>query len=78
MNPALEPLRAEIEETKEVNASAVTLINGIAGRVKAAVDKAIENGATAEELQPLTDELASLDASNAALAAAVAANTSAE
>lgn len=78
MNDAIESLRAEIEETKEVSSSATKLIGGISGRIKSAVDAAMANGATAEELKPLTDELASLDESNTALAAAVAANTSAE
>jgi hypothetical protein len=78
MNPIIENLRAEIARNTAVDASAVLLINGIAARVQAAVDKAIANGATAAELAPITAELAALAASNTELAAAVAANTPAE
>ncbi len=74
-NPVLADLKAAVEKTTQVEASAVTLINGIAARIQAAIDKALENGATAEELQPLTDEVAQLNSQADALAAAVAANT---
>ncbi len=71
----LADLQAQVTATTEIEASAVTLINGIAARVQAAVDAAIANGATAEQLKPVQGEVDSLSASNAALAAAVAANT---
>jgi len=74
-NPVLEQLRLQVEKNKEVEASAVVLINGIAGRIQAAVDKAIANGATAEELAPVSDEVTALNASATALGDAVAANT---
>jgi len=54
---------------------ATTLINGIAARLKAAVDQALANGATAEELTPVTDEVAALNQSASDLANAVQANT---
>jgi hypothetical protein len=38
------------------------------------IDAALANGATAAELQPVTDEVAALKSANDALAAAVAAN----
>lgn len=71
----LTDLQASVAKTTEVEASAVTLINGIAARIQAAVDAALANGATAAELQPVIDEVASLNAAADALAAAVAANT---
>lgn len=73
-NPVLADLAAEVERTKTVEASAVALINGIAARITAAVAAAIANGATAAELQPVTDEVTALKAANDSLADAVAAN----
>ena len=61
-NQTLADLQAAVTKTEEVEASAVALINGIAGRIQAAVDAAIANGATAEELKPVTDEVAALNA----------------
>lgn len=70
----LADLAAQVQATTEIEASAVKLINGIAARVQAAVDAAIANGATAEQLAPVTAEVAALKSSNDILAAAVAAN----
>jgi hypothetical protein len=75
MTPVLDDLKAAVDKTTTVETSAVTLINGIADRVKAAVDAAIANGATAEQLAPVTDEVAAMNAGADALAAAVTANT---
>lgn len=72
----LADLAAAVEKTKTVEASAVVLINGIAARVQAAVDAALANGATAEELAPVTDEIAAMNAAADELATAVAANPS--
>lgn len=74
-NPVLQQLQQQVEQTTQVIASAVTLINGIADRIQAKVAEALANGATAEELAPITDEIAALKASDQALADAVAANT---
>lgn len=71
----LEDLRVAVEHNTAVVSSAVALINGIAARIQAAVDAALANGATAAELQPVTDEVTALNASADALAAAVQANT---
>lgn len=71
----LEDLRLQVEASTAVEASAVLLINGIAARQEAAIKKALENGATAEELAPLTEEVAHLKASGDALSAAILANT---
>ena len=74
-NPVLDDLKAQVEASTAVEASAVTLINGIAARIQAAVDAALANGATAEQLKPVADEVAALKASSDALSAAVTANT---
>jgi len=74
-NPVLDDLKAAVERETQVVASAVSLINGIAARVQAAVDAALANGATAAELQPVQDEVNTMKANADALAAAVAANT---
>jgi hypothetical protein len=75
MNQVLTDLQAAVERSTTVTESAVTLIGGIAGRIQAAVDKAIANGATAEQLQPVSAEVDALNAASDALAAAVQANT---
>jgi hypothetical protein len=73
-NPVLADLQAQVTETVGVVQSAVTFINGVAGRLQAAVDAALDNGATAAELAPVTDEVANLKTASADLAAAIAAN----
>lgn len=54
--------------------SATALINGFSDKLKQAIADALENGATAEELAPLSDLDDQLNASSDELAAAVAAN----
>src|ERR1043165_5080655 len=63
-----------IRDTIGTMQSATALISTFAQRQQAAIDAALENGATAAELQPLTDLQASLVATQSDLAAAVAAN----
>jgi len=75
-NPVLDTLKSQVTATVGVEASAVVVLNGIAGRIQAAVDAALANGATEAELQPVQDEVNTLKASADALAAAVAANPS--
>lgn len=74
-NPVLSDLQAAVNRNTDVIASAVTLINGIASRIQTAIDAALANGATAEELAPVTAEVAALNSNADALAAAVQANT---
>jgi len=74
-SPILTDLEAQVKATTDVEDSATALINGIAGRIQAAVDAALANGATAAELQPVTNEVAALKAASDALSAAVIANT---
>lgn len=71
----LEDLKAQVERTTEVEASAVQLIKGIAARVQEAVDKAIAGGATAEQLTAVQNEVEALKAGAQNLADAVTANT---
>lgn len=71
----LADLEAQVAASVQVETSAAALINGIGARIQAAVDAAIANGATAEQLAPVSNEVAALKASSADLSAAVSANT---
>lgn len=73
-NPVLESLRAQVEQTVGVMESATALVNGFTARLQAAVDQALENGATEAELAPVQAEVDALKGASDALAAAVAAN----
>jgi hypothetical protein len=75
MAKILDDLAAQVQANTDAEASAVVVLNGIAGRITAAVQEAMANGATAAELEPVVDEIASLKASADALSAAIAANT---
>lgn len=66
---------AAVEKAKTVMDSAAVLIGGIQARIDGAVSEALANGATAEQLQPLSDLSVELGSSADALAAAVEANT---
>lgn len=74
-SPLLAPLAATVTKARTVMASATSLVNGIPGLIQSAVQQAIANGATAEELKPVSDLGIALDAEADALAAAVLANT---
>ena len=75
MPQVLDDLAAAVTRITGAADSAVTLINGIAARIQAAVEAAIANGATAEQLEPVSAEVAALNEKADALAAAVAANS---
>jgi hypothetical protein len=75
MLQVIDDLVAQAKVNEDVENSAAIVINGIGARIQAAVDKAIAGGATAEQLAPLTAEIANLKTHGDALAAAVAANT---
>jgi hypothetical protein len=77
-NTVLAPLTEEVTQLITVAKGAEALINGIAARQQAAIDKALENGATAAELAPLTELQTAVVNERTTLAAAVAANTTAE
>lgn len=70
MGNELDSLTQEVTETKDLQQSAITLLNGL----KAKLDEAIANN-DMTRVVALRDDL---DASNAALAAAITANTPAE
>lgn len=74
-NPILDSLAQQVQANVDAESSAVTVLNGIAARIQTAVDAALANGATAAELQPVTDEVTALKASSDALSAAIVANT---
>lgn len=76
---ALAALAAEVARNTEVDASAIALITGFAGRIDAAVAAALaaNPGITPAQLQGITDEAAAMRASSDALSAAVVANTAA-
>lgn len=74
-HPAIGNVTTDVTQATTVQRSAIVLINGIAGRIDAAVAKALENGATAEELVPLSTLSDELEAATTELAAAVSANT---
>jgi hypothetical protein len=71
----LQPLINEITEADTVIDSAVVFINGVPGLIAAAVAQALQNGATAAELKPVTDLGDTLKAKAQALKDALAANT---
>lgn len=73
-NPVIGDLKTNVEKANGAMESATVLINGFQAKLDAAVAAALENGATAEELAPLTDLSSELGTDADALAAAVAAN----
>jgi len=75
MPAEIDNLVTEVSEEVTIMASATTLINGFQARVDAAVNAAIAGGATAAQLQVLTQLQSDLNANGDALAAAVQANT---
>jgi len=70
-SPILDQLTAQVTETTGVEQSAITLIQGIQAKIDAAVAAALENGATAEQLQPISDLSAQMETQTQALAAAI-------
>jgi hypothetical protein len=74
----LDDLASQVKANTDAEAAAVVVLNGIGARVQAAVQAAIANGATAEELAPVQAEVDSLKASADALSAAIVANTPSE
>jgi D-aminopeptidase len=73
-HPILPVLIDEVQQTKGVMASATTLISGFGAKLEAAIAAALAAGASAAELEPLTQLEAELETERTALAAAVAAN----
>ena len=74
-NPVVDATIAQITTSDNVIDSATQLVSSIATLIANAVAAAIAGGATAADLQPLSDLVTVLNTKSAALAAAVAANT---
>lgn len=68
-------LTAQVTSTETVIDGATTLINGFQARLDAAIAAALNGGATAEQLAPLTGLSSDLKTHSDALSAAVVANT---
>lgn len=73
-NPVLSELTTNVNAAEGAMESAVVLINGIQARVDAAVQAALNNGATEAELAPFVQLSSDLSAETQKLADAVAAN----
>ena len=73
-SPDLATDLAKVTKTKGVLQSVEVYLSGQAARLKAAVDAAMANGATAEELQPFTAEINLMDTEADHVAEAIAAN----
>jgi hypothetical protein len=71
----LTQLAAQVSSTTGIEASAKTVIDGIAAKIAAAVAAALAAGATPAQLQAITDLGTALKASTDPLATAVAANS---
>lgn len=75
MPQVIDDLTAQVTANTTVVESAITLINGIQARIDTAVQAAIGNGATAEQLAPLADLSTALKNEDDKLAAAITTNT---
>jgi hypothetical protein len=71
----LDELAAAVTNMTTVADSAEAALNGVSARITAAVDEALALGATPAMLEPITTEIAALNAKASSLAAAVEANT---
>lgn len=71
-NPAVQEVIDAANQAQSVMEGAVVALTGVAGRIEAAVQAALANGATAEELAPVIEEAAQLRESSDALATAIA------
>lgn len=76
-NPIVQETIDEVTEAVTTMKSATALINGFKGMLADAVEQAVANGATADQLAPFTDLKTALDTEGKALAEAVLANTKA-
>ncbi len=71
----LTPVIDAMTQTDDAVDSAIVFIDSVPGIVQAAVDAATANGATAAQLQPVTDAAAVLKSKRDALVASLTANT---
>lgn len=70
----LSELVADVTKARGVVQSATVYVNGVAQRIKDAVEAALANGATEAELAPVRDLANQLEADADALSAAMVAN----
>ncbi len=74
-NPAVDQILAAVTAATSVDDSAIAFITGVPALITAAVAAAVANGATAEELAPVSQAATDLQAKSDALVAALTANT---
>lgn len=74
-SPILDQLTTQVTNTTTVEQSAVTFLDGLQALIDAAVAAALESGATAEQLQPISDLSNAMQTQSDALAAAIIAHT---
>jgi len=65
---------ATMTKTKGVLESATVFVNGLPAKIQAAIDKALANGASEAELQPLVDLRNAVETDADALVTAMATN----
>lgn len=75
MSQAVDDVIAKVRETETVLDSALAYIQAVPGLIRDAVTAAVANGATAEELAPLTTLSSELQAKATAVKDALVANT---
>lgn len=74
-NPTVQSTIDAITNANSVDDSVLAYVTGVPALISAAVAAAIANGATADELAPLTQLSTDLTSKTAAIQAAIAANT---
>jgi hypothetical protein len=75
LDSAIGALTTEVTNATTVEDSAIVFANGVPGLITAAVNKAVAAGATAAQLQAITDLAAALKAKSSQVADAITANT---
>jgi len=75
LDTAITALTAQVQAQTDVDAAAMTMIQGIPAMIATAVAAAQAAGATPAQLQAITDLGTKLDAASGPLSAAVTANT---
>jgi hypothetical protein len=76
LDAAIGALTAEVTNATTVEDSAIAFANGVPTLITTAVNKAVAAGATAAQLQAITDLAAALKAKSALVATAITDNTS--
>lgn len=75
MPSVLDPVIQEMTDTNTVIDSAVVFVTSVPTLIQSAVDKALANGASADQIQPVIDLGAQMAAKAQALKDALTANT---